>query len=220
MKKTPLIILLTSFFLFVLTSLAVSFYAIKSRTLVKISEPLAVHPLQKQMLSANLFPESNFIAPIKLIDHNNQAMTSLIGRWHLVFIGYTHCPDICPVEMQVLKKAYQGLSQSIKSQLQVLFISADPARDTTDVLSKYVNYFDHSFIGVTGEMTDLVDASRKLGLLFIPIDEMKKKQPNYQVNHSATFVLTDAQGRLVAKFFTPHKVESLIKDIEYLIKNM
>lgn len=74
----------------------------------------------------------------------------------LVFFGYSHCPDLCPLVMSSLAAAMPQLDQSDRSRVQVVFVTTDPARDTVGALRKYLDRYDPSFIGLTGKVGDIV----------------------------------------------------------------
>jgi protein SCO1/2 len=74
----------------------------------------------------------------------------------LVFFGYTHCPDLCPLVMNSLAAAMQRLDDTDRSATDVVFVTTDPGRDTADVLRRYLDRYDPSFVGLTGRLDDIV----------------------------------------------------------------
>jgi protein SCO1/2 len=118
-----------------------------------------------------LWPQSKALTAIALEDHHRQPFTleRLKGRWTLLFFGYTHCPDVCPVTMSVLKNALALMAGAgtDTEPPQVVFVSVDPARDTLDHLAAYVGHFNPDFLGVTGAEPDLKAFVRQLGVLYI-----------------------------------------------------
>ena len=74
------------------------------------------------------------------------------GSLTLLFFGYTHCPDICPVQMAVLGAALGDLSYAERREIEVIFVTTDPARDTPERLRSWLDLFDASFVGLGGEL--------------------------------------------------------------------
>lgn len=143
-----------------------------------------------------IFPQAFEIAPFELVDQHNKAFTNadLQGKWNLFFIGFTFCPDICPTTLNKLAAAYPELNKI--APIQVVFLSVDPNRDTPEKLLTYVNFFNTEFKAVTGEHTQIFPLTRSLGLAYAMVGE----GDNYQVDHSAGYVLVSPQGTRVAVF--------------------
>ncbi|PKG56322.1 SCO family protein [Shewanella sp. Choline-02u-19] len=168
------------------------------------------------------FPTPQAIAPFTLTDQHGNRFSNddLTGHWSLFFIGYTSCPDVCPTTMGKLTAAYPLLSEN--TDLQVIFLSVDPDRDSTDTLLNYANFFNPEFVAVTGEHKQLYPLTRSLGFVYAMVGD----GDNYQVDHSASFALISPQGEKVAiikpKSDTPGKLpqiknSALIHDVKALI---
>ena len=86
-----------------------------------------------------------------LVDHNGRAVTqqNFRGSYLLVFFGYTHCPDICPTALTLIANVMDSLGENSKN-VQPIFITLDPERDTPEALRKFVSYFHPKLIGLTG----------------------------------------------------------------------
>lgn len=84
------------------------------------------------------------------------------GKQRLIFFGYTRCPDVCPITLGVLAKAWDGLSDEQKNGLEIQLISADPAFDTPAVLRRYLNGFSPQFRGFTGSQVNIQAAAKSL----------------------------------------------------------
>ncbi len=82
----------------------------------------------------------------------------------LVFFGYTNCPDICGQVMQTLATTMTRLSEEDRADVAVIFVTTDPARDTTDVVNEYVARYDPGFLGLTGDLADIVTVGHSLGV--------------------------------------------------------
>lgn len=101
----------------------------------------------------------------------------------LVFFGYTNCPDVCPTVMADVASALTKLDESVRDQVQLLFITTDPSRDTGPVIRKYLDRFDPAFVGLTGSLDSIKDIAKAVG---VPVEGMKKlPSGGYEVGHGA-----------------------------------
>ncbi len=89
--------------------------------------------------------------PFSLVNHIGQAVTEkdFLGKFMLVYFGYTHCPDLCPIDLQVMVQAIDILGEQ-NEKVRPIFITVDPERDTVDVMADYVRRFPPRLIGLTG----------------------------------------------------------------------
>jgi protein SCO1/2 len=142
----------------------------------------------------------------------------MTGHWTLMFFGYTHCPDICPTTLNTLAQAKKLFHQKSKNKFpRVVFVSVDPARDTTDVLGEYVRYFDSSFIGITGEDKMLQAYTLQLGVVYMRAPPETGSKGNYVVDHSSTVLLLNPAGELQAYLQPPHSAESILNSVQAVI---
>lgn len=162
-----------------------------------------------------LWPSGKPLAAVALEDHHRQPFTldRLTGRWTLLFFGYTHCPDVCPVTMSVLKNAITVMAGSGTGgePPQMVFVSVDPQRDTLEHLGAYVGHFSADFLGVTGSEANLKDFARQLGVLYLLAEP--DAEGNYLVDHTAAVFLIDPRGHLVALFQAPHDAQRIARDV-------
>ena len=153
-----------------------------------------------------LRPDFKPLNSFKLTDHNNAIFDEqrLQGKWSFVFFGYTSCPDICPTTLQVLSSVQALLKDASiddPANRQVLFISVDPERDTTETLADYMSYFNN-FIGLTADKAAIDSIARQFGAGYALEPETSPGQ--YLVAHTSAIFLVDPFGRLVATFSQPH----------------
>lgn len=139
---------------------------------------------------------------IQLIDHRGNPFTRerFLGKWTLVFFGFTYCPDICPTTMSFLNQLLEQLQGTEAEDTQVVMVTVDPARDTVEQLAGYVPYFNPDFIGVTG---DFLDIHRFATALNTPFRKVPGQDENYQVDHSANVVLINPRGDYHGFFKAP-----------------
>lgn len=153
-----------------------------------------------------------------LRDHTGAAFDAvrLIGHWSLVFFGYTHCPDICPVTLNTVHQAIDGLAEPLQADApHVFFVSVDPDRDTAERLREYVTYFDPRFLGVTGDPTQLNKLTRGLGVAYARADG---QADGYFVDHSASLLLVSPDGRLYAVLSAPHDQALITRNLSVIIE--
>ena len=170
-------------------------------------------PIQGTILS----PARKIVVPA-LIKDSGQKFThdDLTGQWHLLFFGYTHCPDICPVTMGVVAQAKKAATAINHMFPQVFFVSVDPERDKLEMLTEYVQYFDKDFIAVTGDK-DLIKAlALQMSVVYMqmPADA---DTDGYVIDHSAALLLINPEGELVAFLNPPHDPETILKDFQTVV---
>lgn len=167
-------------------------------------------------LEATVLDKARPLSSFTLQDHNGQAFTdqTLKGHWSFMFFGYVHCPDVCPIALKVIQDAWKQIPHDPADTAapQMVFVSVDPDRDTPELLKQYVRYFDPSFIGVTGKADEIDKLTGQLGILYGFED--KDAEGNYNVNHSAQFVLIDPQGRLRAVISPPHDPATIASNFQ------
>ena len=151
-----------------------------------------------------LWPNPRPIGEFALQDHHGGAFTRerLDGVWTFMFFGYTHCPDICPTTLATLRRIEHDLAAHASAPRQHVLVSVDPARDTLEHLARYVSSFGPAFLGVTGSDGELSRLAREVGATWFR-DE-PQDDGSYFVEHSASIMLIDPRGRLVALFGMPH----------------
>lgn len=157
-----------------------------------------------------LRPDFKQLQPFKLTDHNNTPFneTNLKGKWTFVFFGYTSCPDICPNTLSVLNSVQNTVEDESAADMQVLFVSVDPERDTSQKLASYMTYFNKKFTGVTADKAEIDKLALQFGAGYVL--EPETAPGKYLVAHTSAIFLVDPSGRLVASFSQPHYPETII----------
>ncbi len=155
-------------------------------------------------LRSVILPHPKPLPDFQLADYNGQPLgpARLQGKWTFLFFGYTHCPDICPTALYTLQQMHKQLAgdPAALGDTQVLFVSLDPHRDTAAILRDYVRYFDPAFMAATGDTHVIDRLTTDLGVPYAIEDGPTPDE--YVVNHSATILLLDPQGRYYARFST------------------
>ncbi len=143
-------------------------------------------------------------------------LSQIKGDIGLVYFGYTHCPDACPLTMYDVKQTLAGLKQG-KERVHVIFISVDPERDTPEVLSRYVANFGPEFIGLTDQMDKVQSVMKPFGVI-AEKDATPAPSGDYIVSHSTRLFLVDPQGQLALSYGFGFKADDLRSDLEYLLQ--
>jgi protein SCO1/2 len=128
------------------------------------------------------------------------ALADYRGRLVVLYFGYTWCPDICPTGLAVLALALDQLSARERDQVQVIFVSVDPQRDTPQRLETYAGYFHDSILGVTGTPRAVAEVAGRYGVAYRVVQQQSATE--YTVDHSAGLHLVDRDGKL--RLTLPH----------------
>ncbi|MDO6564952.1 SCO family protein [Amphritea sp. 1_MG-2023] len=134
------------------------------------------------------------------------------GKVAMIYIGYTHCPDVCPTSLAIISQALKNLTDEQQKQVQPLFISVDPERDTPEQLAQYSHFFHPSIIGLTGSREDIDEVVAQYGAFYRMV-EMKDSAMDYAVDHSSRIYLINKQGELskaVTHGTTPEQLKAEI----------
>lgn len=148
----------------------------------------------KQPYSSLLvYPKKKPINSFELMQHNNKKFKAVnfVGKWNLIFMGFTQCPDVCPTTLSDLNNIYSKLSKETQAKAQVIFLSVDPKRDTLEYIGKYLEHFNSDFIGVTGEAKEIDKLVAALGGIYIINNEDGK---NYTVDHTARIFIVSPKA--------------------------
>jgi protein SCO1 len=136
--------------------------------------------------------------PFALVDQNGRAVTDrdFLRKPHLVFFGFTHCPDVCPTKLFEISEALRATGDKGRN-LRALFITVDPERDTPEVLKSYLGSFDERIVGLTGDRA-AIDAAVKAFRAYARKTPLK--DGGYTLEHTALVYLMDKTGRFVGSF--------------------
>lgn len=147
-----------------------------------------------------------------LTDHNNHPLDSktLLGKPTLVYFGFTFCPDVCPISLEKMSKVLTELDKYGK-RIIGLFITVDPARDTTQELNEYLKSFNKDIIGLTGNPVE-IDKVAKTFKVYYAYDD-KSDPENYLINHSSFIYAINSKGQLVKTFSFNDSVEEILNFI-------
>lgn len=169
---------------------------------------------------ATVLPSPLALPEFSLLDQHDAPFdrTSLEGRWSLMFFGFTHCPDICPLTLQKLATARRQLAARGSANLpSIVFVSVDPARDSSEVIGKYANAFGDGVTAVTGRLDQINTLTSALGIFHA---RPPKPDGGYDVEHSAAVLVVNPDAELKAVFSAPHDVASFVNDVTLIMDGL
>ena len=139
--------------------------------------------------------------PFTLIGQDGKPVTdqAFRGKYMLVFFGFTHCPDICPAELQVMSAALDELGPKA-NEIIPIFVTLDPERDTPRVVADYVKNFGRRFVGLTGSPEQVAEAAKAYRVTYSKFQEEGAKPDDYTIDHSALVFLMGKDGEYLAHF--------------------
>ena len=166
---------------------------------------------------AFILPEPTALPDFSLLDQSGEPVSAdtFVGRWDLVFFGFTNCPDICPTTLQTLASARAELVAAEAETLpRIVLVSVDPERDTPELLGQYVDYFGDDNLAVTGDLVEVRKLADGLGIYF---EKAPTEDGNYGVDHSAAVLIIDPNGEFSGLFSAPHVVANYLHDLPIIM---
>jgi protein SCO1/2 len=155
--------------------------------------------IEQRLGGMSVAPSVQIGGPFSLTDHTGAAVTEATyrGRLMLIFFGFTHCPDVCPTELQVIAEVLDGLGEDA-ARVAPLFITVDPERDTAEALARYVDLFDPRIIGLTGTPEQIGAVARAYRVYYAKVHPPDATE--YTMDHSSFVYLMDEEGRFAGLF--------------------
>ncbi|MFC8675854.1 SCO family protein [Streptomyces griseorubiginosus] len=140
------------------------------------------------------------------------------GRPTLIYFGYTHCPDICPLTMNNIAVAKKQLPKSEQDKLSVVFVTTDPARDTPSELGKWLKGIDPQFVGLTGDFATIQAGARTLGISIEPTHKDKKTGKTVSVHGTQVVAFSPKTNAGYVLYGEDATVDDYAKDLPKIIK--
>jgi protein SCO1/2 len=177
----------------------------------------AITPVARPMQTVRLIASPRVLPDwrLRLSDGGEASPATLQGRWTLVFLGFTHCPDVCPTTLQTLSMAQKRWDAELPEaqRPRVLFVSADPERDTPQIVGDYAHYFHSSTLAASPTPEQLAAFTKALGLVYMKVAE---PDGSYSIDHSATLLLLDPQARQAGLLGPPLDARKIADDLRLL----
>ncbi|MEV6942733.1 SCO family protein [Streptomyces sp. NPDC051172] len=140
------------------------------------------------------------------------------GRPTLIYFGYTHCPDICPLTMNNLAVAKKQLPKAEQDKLRVVFVTTDPQRDTPAELGKWLKGIDPQFVGLTGDFSTIQAGARTLGISIEPTHKDKKTGKTVSVHGTQVIAFSPKTDGGYVLYGDDATVDDYTKDLPKIIK--
>ncbi|NOD90785.1 MULTISPECIES: SCO family protein [Ruegeria] len=155
-----------------------------------------------------------FEARFELTDHSGVVRTQndFAGKWMLVFFGFTNCPDVCPTTLSEVAAVQEGLGTQ-SNQVQPIFISIDPERDTPAVLAEYVPLFDAGIIGLTGTSEQIAQTSKTFPIFYERIEQAAAPD-GYTMGHTSHLFLFNEDAGFVQSWSYGTPPEEILADLK------
>ncbi len=171
--------------------------------------------------SITLLPTPRELPVFSLQQSDGTALTGeeLQGHWTVVFIGFTQCPDICPTtlaELNAAQKQWSALPEATRPR--VLFVSADPERDTPKATGDYAHAFNAASLAATAPVSELEAFTRSMSLVFMKVPGPTGSADDYSIDHSAALIVLDPQARMAGVISPPFDPKAIAADLIALTK--
>ncbi|OIQ95323.1 hypothetical protein GALL_226980 [mine drainage metagenome] len=159
---------------------------------------------------------ADFSQGFSLTDHTGKLRTlsDFKGKAVALFFGYTHCPDVCPTTMLDLKQTMKLLGPRA-NEVQVLFVTLDPERDTQAVLAQFVPSFDPRFIGLRGSVEDIAATTKTFKIFASKVQSEGRE--GYTIDHSAGIYMFDKAGKVRLYIDYGEKPADMASDIKQIL---
>ena len=157
-----------------------------------------------------------------LTDQNGRRVSDrdFAGKYRLIYFGYTFCPDVCPTDLQKIGVAMRRFEQEDPqraARVQPIFITVDPARDTPEVMRRYVANFHPRLIGLTGSEADIAAAVRTFRVMR-QLPETSARNRDYLVDHSSAVILYGPAGEPIAPMPTDQGANAVAAELERWVR--
>lgn len=192
---------------------------LKKETLAQLQANAREQQADPGYAAATILTPTKPLIEFSLMDTKNQPFThdSLQNHWTLMFFGYAQCPDICPTTLAIAGQLWRSFpNQTPHPKAQFVFVSLDPKDDTVPKLREFLERFHPSFIGVTGNEQDIKKLAENCRI-YSWADPKPNAAGQKVIDHSATLLLINPEGRIQAIFSPPHRAENIAKDLQSLM---
>lgn len=152
--------------------------------------------------------------PFTLTDHTGKSVTDadFRGKYMLIYFGYTYCPDVCPTELGVMTQALDQLGPK-SEQVQPIFITIDPDRDTVAHMKDYVSLFHPRLVGLTGTPEQVREAARAYRVYYAKAPQKDGKADDYLMDHSSFIYLMGPDGKFVGVYPGGTTADKIVQDL-------
>lgn len=152
----------------------------------------------------------------ELVDNNGATVTdkTFHGKFMLVYFGYTYCPDVCPMDLQIMADSLRYLTPEQLDQVTPVFVTVDPERDTVEVMSEYIKFFHEKLVGLTGTLEQIDSIKKAYKVYAAKADD----SADYLVDHTAYTYFMDKDGEFLQHFNHGEDPEAMAAKMATFIK--
>lgn len=170
---------------------------------------------KKPPLNGSLIQPASDAADFQLTDQNGKAyrLSAQRGKLILLFFGYTHCPDVCPMTLAQFRDIKASLNEQAKN-VEFVFVTVDPEQDLLSRMKEYVDAFDPQFIGLMGSQSELEQVWKDYGVYQ---EVNTDNTSNNSVDHSTRIYLIDRQGKLLLTYPSGFETHQIVQDVRFLL---
>ena len=188
-------------------------FAPAQKTQHTIQTQHTTHTTQTKAQTITLAPK------FSLTDENGQIVseTDYGASYKLIYFGFTYCPDVCPLQLQIISQALDRLGAQA-AHITPLFISLDSARDTPAILKDYTNHFHPRLIGLSGTNAQIKAAAQSFKIYFNKIAD-ESSQAGYTIDHSSIVYLLAPNNHVVRYFTARDTDETIAQDLRQALRN-
>lgn len=158
-------------------------------------------------------------AKLNLVDHDGRPVTeaSFIGRWLLVYFGFTHCRVVCPRSLTRLSNVLDAIGPDLAQTIQPLYVTVDPQRDTPAVMRDYLSTQYPRFLGLTGTEEQIAEAKEAFKVFSRPKPD-PNDPANYDVPHTAITYLIDPAGAYATHWPEIRNADDIVSELQALLR--
>lgn len=141
------------------------------------------------------------------------------GKLVVLYFGYTYCPDICPTSLGMISAALNRLTPEERTKIQPLFVTVDPARDSTEQMRLYVRHFYEGLIGLTGTSQEIAEVAKQYGVYYKKA-ELEGSAMGYAMDHSSSIYVIGPDGKMVDLLNHADNPDALVTSLRKALANV
>ncbi|RKP23569.1 thioredoxin-like protein, partial [Syncephalis pseudoplumigaleata] len=187
------------------------------------NEKAKVEQARQERFAPKSYGKPKLGGPFELVDQQGQVRTDrdFLGKFTLVYFGFTHCPDICPEELDKMAEVVDALGKCTHGscdKVVPIFITCDPQRDTVERVRDYVKEFHPKMVGLTGTHEQVGQAARAYRVYYSKPPKVSNGE-DYLVDHSIFFYLMDPRGQLVDFYGKDYSAEYVVNSVQQYMRD-